>query len=373
MARMAFLELLDSRPWLLADGATGTNYFQMGLSSGDAPEMWNFDHPDRVRSLHRSFIEAGADIVLTNSFGANRYRLKLHNAQDQARELNIAAARNARAEADAATRPVMVAGSMGPTGEIFQPVGTLAIEDGADCFAEQAQALRDGGADVLWIETMSSEEELRAAVQGAQSAGLPIVTTMSFDTNGRTMMGITPSAVRCADAQPSNRAGGDRRQLRRRRVRARGDDTRDHRGAARCDRGRQGELRHTAVSRRPYSLQRHAGAHGDLCADRARCRGPDHRRLLRHVGRASGGDAASAGDERKGGTALDRAGRGATRFGLRPCQGISMLPPRAGASAAGPAIRPRASSPRSGPRETRRLQPAYCNGQVRPGGLRPSP
>ena len=193
MARMAFLELLDSRPWLLADGATGTNYFQMGLSSGDAPEMWNFDHPDRVRSLHRSFIEAGADIVLTNSFGANRYRLKLHNAQDQARELNIAAARNARAEADAATRPVMVAGSMGPTGEIFQPVGTLAIEDGADCFAEQAQALRDGGADVLWIETMSSEEELRAAVQGAQSAGLPIVTTMSFDTNGRTMMGITPA------------------------------------------------------------------------------------------------------------------------------------------------------------------------------------
>ena len=193
MARMAFLELLNRRPWLLADGATGTNYFQMGLTSGDAPEMWNFEHPDRVRSLHRSFIEAGADIVLTNSFGANRYRLKLHNAQDQARELNIAAARNARAEVDAADRPVMVAGSMGPTGEIFLPVGTLAIEDGADCFAEQAQALRDGGADVLWIETMSSEEELRAAVQGAQTAGLPIVTTMSFDTNGRTMMGITPA------------------------------------------------------------------------------------------------------------------------------------------------------------------------------------
>ena len=193
MSRMAFLELLDSRPWLLADGATGTNYFQMGLTSGDAPEMWNIDHPDRVRSLHRNFIEAGADIVLTNSFGANRYRLKLHNAQDQARELNIAAARNARAEADAVPRPVIVAGSMGPTGEIFQPVGTLAIEDGAECFAEQAAALKDGGADVLWIETMSSEEELRAAVTGAQTAGLPIVTTMSFDTNGRTMMGITPA------------------------------------------------------------------------------------------------------------------------------------------------------------------------------------
>jgi 5-methyltetrahydrofolate--homocysteine methyltransferase len=166
----------------------------MGLTSGDAPELWNFDHPDRVRTLHRRFIEAGADIILTNSFGGNRYRLKLHNFQDRAREVNLAAARNARAEADAAQRPVVVAGSMGPTGEIFQPVGTLATEDGASAFAEQAAALKEGGADVLWIETMSSEEELRAAVEGASSAGLPIVTTMSFDTNGRTMMGITPAA-----------------------------------------------------------------------------------------------------------------------------------------------------------------------------------
>ncbi|HEY7749112.1 MAG TPA: betaine--homocysteine S-methyltransferase [Aestuariivirgaceae bacterium] len=194
MTKIDFLNLLNSRPWLLADGATGTNYFQMGLTSGDAPELWNFDHPDRVRTLHRRFIEAGADIILTNSFGGNRYRLKLHNFQDRAREVNLAAARNARAEADAAQRPVVVAGSMGPTGEIFQPVGTLATEDGASAFAEQAAALKEGGADVLWIETMSSEEELRAAVEGASSAGLPIVTTMSFDTNGRTMMGITPAA-----------------------------------------------------------------------------------------------------------------------------------------------------------------------------------
>jgi methionine synthase I (cobalamin-dependent) len=192
MSQIDFLTLLNSRPWLLADGATGTNYFQMGLTSGDAPELWNFDHPDRVRSLHRRFIEAGADIVLTNSFGGNRYRLKLHDAQDRVREINIAAARNARLEADAANRPVAVAGSMGPTGEIFEPVGTLSHADGVAAFAEQAAALKEGGADVLWIETMSSQEELRAAVQGAASAGLPIVTTMSFDTNGRTMMGITP-------------------------------------------------------------------------------------------------------------------------------------------------------------------------------------
>jgi len=194
MTRTSFTEALATRPWLLADGATGTNYFNMGLVSGDAPEMWNFEHPERVRGLHRGFIEAGADIVLTNSFGGNRHRLKLHNAQERVREINIAAAKNARAEADSADRSVYVAGSIGPTGEIFQPVGVMSHEDGVTAFAEQALALKDGGADVLWIETISSEEELRAAVEGASQAGLPIVTTMSFDTNGRTMMGITPKA-----------------------------------------------------------------------------------------------------------------------------------------------------------------------------------
>jgi methionine synthase I (cobalamin-dependent) len=194
MASPTFTEALSSRPWLLADGATGTNYFQMGLESGDAPEMWNFEHPERVRSLHRRFIEAGADIVLTNSFGGNRHRLKLHNAQGQAREINIAAARNARAEADAAGRPVYVGGSVGPTGEIMEPVGSMSHDEAVSAFAEQALALKEGGADVIWIETMSSEEELKAAVEGCSKAELPIVTTMSFDTNGRTMMGITPKA-----------------------------------------------------------------------------------------------------------------------------------------------------------------------------------
>jgi methionine synthase I (cobalamin-dependent) len=194
MPRPSFTEALSSRPWLLADGATGTNYFQMGLESGDAPEMWNLEHPERVRSLHRRFIEAGADIVLTNSFGGNRHRLKLHNAQDRVREINMAAAQNARAEADAAGRPVYVGGSIGPTGEIMEPVGAMSHEEAVKAFAEQAAALKEGGADVLWIETMSSEEELKAAVEGAATAGLPIVTTMSFDTNGRTMMGITPKS-----------------------------------------------------------------------------------------------------------------------------------------------------------------------------------
>ncbi len=195
MQNQTFTEALNSRPWMLADGATGTNYFQMGLMSGDAPEMWNVEHADRVRKLHRQFIEAGADIVLTNTFGGNRHRLKLHDGQDRVRELNMAAVKNARAEADAFTsRQIFVAGSIGPTGEIYMPVGTFPYEEGVSAFAEQAAALKEAGADVLWIETMSGEEELRAAVEGAATAGLPIVTTMSFDTNGRTMMGITPTA-----------------------------------------------------------------------------------------------------------------------------------------------------------------------------------
>jgi methionine synthase I (cobalamin-dependent) len=187
-----FLELLQTRRWLLADGATGTNLFAMGLTAGDAPELWNVEHADRIAKLHRDFIEAGADIVLTNSFGGNRYRLALHHAQARVAELNLAAARIARREADACGRAIVVAGSIGPTGEILAPVGTLGVDAAQAAFAEQAHALAQGGVDVLWIETMSSRQEAEAAIAAAASTGLPVVCTMSFDTNGRTMMGVTP-------------------------------------------------------------------------------------------------------------------------------------------------------------------------------------
>lgn len=165
----------------------------MGLVSGDAPELWNFEHPERIAQLHQSFVDAGADIILTNSFGGTTYRLKLHQAQDRMAEINQAAARIARQVADASGRTVVVAGSMGPTGEIMAPVGPLTHDDAKAAFAAQAQALAAGGADVLWIETMSSREEVEAAVAGAATTGLPVVCTLSFDTNGRSMMGISPS------------------------------------------------------------------------------------------------------------------------------------------------------------------------------------
>ena len=191
--------LLSTRPWLLADGATGTSYFSLGLETGDAPELWNVDFPDRVSGVHQGFINAGSDIILTNSFGGTRHRLKLHNAQDRVAELNSRAAEIARATADSAEREsgreIVVAGSLGPTGEIMAPLGALSHEDAVAAFAEQAKALAAGGADALWLETLSSVEELNAALEGAGSAGLPILATMSFDTNGRTMMGVTPAQL----------------------------------------------------------------------------------------------------------------------------------------------------------------------------------
>lgn len=184
--------MLAEKGVLLADGATGTNLFEMGLRTGDAPETWNLEYPDRVRAHYRSFIDAGSDIFLTNSFGGTRFRLKLHGDEDRVDEINEAAARLARAEADAAGRPVLVGGSMGPTGELFEPLGALTRDSCEAAFREQAEALARGGVDVLWIETLSSEEEVDAAVAGARSTGLPVVCTVSFDTHGRTMMGITP-------------------------------------------------------------------------------------------------------------------------------------------------------------------------------------
>jgi 5-methyltetrahydrofolate--homocysteine methyltransferase len=187
----ALSRLLADRDWLLADGATGTTLFNMGLMSGDAPELWNETEPDRIRTLYRGPVEAGSDLFLTNSFGGNASRLRLHGAEGRVRALNRIAASLGREVADAAGRTVVVAGSMGPTGEIMEPMGTLTHASAVEMFHEQAEGLKDGGADVLWVETISAPEEYRAAAEGARLAGMPWVGTMSFDTAGRTMMGMT--------------------------------------------------------------------------------------------------------------------------------------------------------------------------------------
>jgi 5-methyltetrahydrofolate--homocysteine methyltransferase len=187
--------MLATRDWLLADGATGTNLFNMGLTAGEAPELWNTDRPDNIRSLYQSAVEAGSDIFLTNTFGGNASRMKLHDAQGRVRELNRVGAELGREIADAAGRAVIVAGSMGPTGEIMAPMGSLTHEIAVEMFHEQAEGLKEGGADVLWVETISAPEEYAAAAEACGRAGMPWCGTMSFDTAGRTMMGMTSAAM----------------------------------------------------------------------------------------------------------------------------------------------------------------------------------
>lgn len=187
--------LLAAKDVLLADGGMGTGLFALGLTGGAPGELWNLDHPDRVAAVHRGFVDAGSDIILTNTFGANRFRFRLHASEDKVREINVAAAGLARRIADAAGRPVAVGGSIGPSGEMLEPIGERKPADVEEAFFEQAAALKEGGVDVAWIETMFFEEELGAAVRAAERAGLPYVLTMTFDTGGRTMMGLKPEVA----------------------------------------------------------------------------------------------------------------------------------------------------------------------------------
>ena len=190
-------DIINTKGWCVADGATGTNLFSRGLETGYPPELWSVERPDEVMWLHNGFLQAGSDLILTNSFGGTGFRLRLHNAQDQTRALNIAAAKLARraveAHFDATGKKAIVAGSIGPTGELFEPLGQLNHASALAGFSEQAHALAEGGVDVLWIETMSSNEEVAAAIEGAKATGLPICATMTFDTASRSMMGIVPA------------------------------------------------------------------------------------------------------------------------------------------------------------------------------------
>jgi methionine synthase I (cobalamin-dependent) len=189
----SFAELLAERHVLLADGATGTNYQDMGIEPGVAPEEWVFDAPDRVRELHRRFVEAGSDLVLTCTFGATTPRLADGPLAGRTIELNMRAAALAR---EAVGDDRLVAGSLGPTGQLVEPYGLLTRDVCRAAYAEQAKALADGGVDLLVLETFFALEEALWAIEGAQSAtDLPLVASFSFDQGTHTMMGLSPTEV----------------------------------------------------------------------------------------------------------------------------------------------------------------------------------
>lgn len=188
-------KLLEQNGILVADGGMGTTLFALGLENGDSTELWNVDYPDRIASVHRGYVDAGADIILTNTFGGTAPRFEHHGLRDRLAELNVAGARLARAVADEADREVLVGGSIGPTGDLFAPHGVIEGEEGVAIFGEQIESLVEGDVDILWIETMYAVEELTAAYVAASQYDLPIVTTMSFDSHGHTMMGVAPEAL----------------------------------------------------------------------------------------------------------------------------------------------------------------------------------
>jgi 5-methyltetrahydrofolate--homocysteine methyltransferase len=185
------LEQLAEGNVLIADGATGTMLQAAGLPAGTPGEAWILERPKEILQLHRAYLEASSQIILTNTFGGTRARLQSSGLDAQVTEINRRAAELAR---QAAGDNVYVAGDIGPTGELMVPIGPLTYEAAVDLFAEQAHSLGAGGVDFIYIETMSDLNEAKAAVEGARrGCDLPVFCTFSFDTHGRTSMGVSPS------------------------------------------------------------------------------------------------------------------------------------------------------------------------------------
>jgi len=185
------IDYLQEGNLLIADGATGTMLQAMGLPAGMAPDLWNVERPDAVRAHYRSYLDAGSEVILANTFGGNRIKLERTGGLDARMvELNRAGAGLAVEEAGG---EVYVAGDMGPTGELLAPYGTLQYEDAVQAYAEQALALVEGGVDLLWGETLADLNEARALVEGVrQVTDLPVFCSLTFGRSGRTMMGVTP-------------------------------------------------------------------------------------------------------------------------------------------------------------------------------------
>ena len=192
----------------MVDGGMGTLLQDNGLDDGGSGELWNVERPDVVLDAHRSYAAAGARILTTNTFGGTRPRLDMHGLGDRVHELNEAGARLARQVAD--EHGALVAGDLGPTGELMSPLGIMDAAEAQSIFAAQLAGLRDGGIDLVLIETMSDLAEVEAAVAAAREVvpDLPIVATLSFDTNLRTMMGVAPAIAVAALASAGVAAVG---------------------------------------------------------------------------------------------------------------------------------------------------------------------
>jgi 5-methyltetrahydrofolate--homocysteine methyltransferase len=188
---MPLVSLIKERVVLL-DGATGTELMARGLAPGECPERWNIDYPDRVKEVHRSYYEAGSDIVFSNTFGGNRIKLEPYGLEKKTAEINKRAASLVK---EACPNEGFAGGDMGPTGKFLKPVGPYEPGDFEEVFEEQAMALREGGADLIVIETMYDLEEARCALRAARKTGLPVLVTLTFSKKKKgyfTLMGNRP-------------------------------------------------------------------------------------------------------------------------------------------------------------------------------------
>jgi len=187
------LDRLEAGDTLIFDGATGTYLQNNGLEPGGSPELMNATHPEVVKGMSKQYFDAGSDIVLTNSFGGNKFMLERYGAGERLFELNRLAAEHARS---VAPEGKFVSGSIGPTGEFIEPLGTATEDELYDTFSEMSKAFEAGGADAVMIETQLAIEEAVIAVRAAkETTGLVVMATMVFDKGPRgyfTMMGVTP-------------------------------------------------------------------------------------------------------------------------------------------------------------------------------------
>ncbi|MFH1906581.1 MAG: bifunctional homocysteine S-methyltransferase/methylenetetrahydrofolate reductase, partial [Chloroflexota bacterium] len=200
-----FLNLLSSPTPLLADGAMGTMLHARGISFEKCFDELNLTNPAAVADIHREYIEAGANIIQTNTFGANRYKLAKHGLADKVAEINRAGVELCRRAISASFKDVLIAGDVGPLGVRIAPYGRVQPEEARAAFAEQLFALAEAGVDLIIIETMSDLYEIQEAIQAAKQFDIPVVASMTFTRDDRTLLGDAPEKV----AKTLTEAGAD--------------------------------------------------------------------------------------------------------------------------------------------------------------------